>query len=203
MIEQEHPFPSAKRLIRRESAAFVRAAILVSLILLAVTVALLAQLPRAVAAEGPSGLPLPRFATTRSTPINVRVGPGPRYNVAWVYVRAGTPVEIIQEFDVWRKIRDADGSEGWVHQNLLSGRRAGVTLAHGAEQQFALRGGRSEDAGVRAYVGPGFPLQIDGCDGTWCEVVATDHPAGGRSAAYSGYLLQSVIWGVYAGERFN
>src|SRR5690606_31823758 len=46
----------------------------------------------AAAAEGPSGLPLPRFATTRSTPINVRIGPGTRYGVAWVYVKAGTPV---------------------------------------------------------------------------------------------------------------
>ncbi|MBL8593534.1 MAG: hypothetical protein JNK01_12680, partial [Devosia sp.] len=42
----------------------------------------------AVAAEGPSGLPLPRFVTTRSNPINVRVGPGTKYGVAWVYVKA-------------------------------------------------------------------------------------------------------------------
>src|SRR5262245_17299828 len=80
----------------------------------------------ALAQDNPSGLPLPRFATTRSSPINVRVGPGTRYDVAWVYVKPGTPVEIIQEFDTWRKIRDFDGSEGWVHQNLLSGNRAGL-----------------------------------------------------------------------------
>src|SRR5690606_20036163 len=88
--------------------------------------ALLAAAPVLAAGTNPSGLPLPRFATTRSTPINVRVGPGTRYAVAWVDVKAGTPVEIIQEFDTWRKIRDVDGAEGWVHQNLLSGKRAGI-----------------------------------------------------------------------------
>ncbi|MCR6656456.1 MAG: SH3 domain-containing protein [Opitutus sp.] len=80
----------------------------------------------AVAADDQSGLPLPRFVTTRSNPINVRVGPGTNYDVAWVYVKAGTPVEIIQEFDTWRKIRDADGSEGWLHQNLLRAGGAGL-----------------------------------------------------------------------------
>ncbi len=73
----------------------------------------------------PSGYPLPRFASLRSEPINVRKGPGIRYEVAWVFVKEGLPVEIIQEFDTWRKIRDLDGQEGWIHQNLLSGRRTG------------------------------------------------------------------------------
>ena len=41
-------------------------------------------------------------------------------------MKSGTPVEIIQEFDTWRKIRDVDGSEGWLHQNLLQGKRAGL-----------------------------------------------------------------------------
>ena len=46
---------------------------------------ILALVPAAVAAaETPSGLPLPRFVTTRSTPINVRVGPGTKYDVSWI-----------------------------------------------------------------------------------------------------------------------
>ena len=58
-------------------------------ILSALLVALAAfPTPVTIAAEGPSGLPLPRFVTTRSTPINVRVGPGTKYAVAWVYVKA-------------------------------------------------------------------------------------------------------------------
>lgn len=153
-----------------------------------------------LAAENPSGLPLPRFVTTRSTPINVRVGPGTKYDVAWVYVKAGLPVEIVQEFDTWRKIRDLDGEEGWVHQNLLSGKRAGYVAPWLTGDRLALRAGGSDDSGVRAWLGPGFQVEILGCDGTWCAVNAVDHPAGGRPSTYSGYVRQSELWGVYQGE---
>lgn len=204
MIEQDHPFPSARRLYRREQAALTRAVILVALLMLGIVSAVIMFSQRSVAAEGPStGLPLPRFATTRSTPINVRVGPGTRYDIAWVYVRAGTPVEIIQEFDTWRKIRDVDGSEGWVHQNLLSGRRAGITTSEASAERIGLLAGRAEDAAVRAWVSPGFPVEIGRCDGAWCEVVATDHPENGRPRQYSGYLRQEMLWGVYRGETFE
>jgi SH3-like domain-containing protein len=152
--------------------------------------------------DNPSGLPLPRFVTTRSDPINVRVGPGVQYNLAWVYNVAGTPVEIVQEFDVWRKIRDVDGSEGWVHQNMLSSARAGY-VSQDAGNQIGLRAGASDDAGVVAWVAPGFPVKISSCDGNWCAVVATDHPVDGHPANYSGYLPEDDLWGVVKGETFD
>ena len=52
--------------------------------------------PALAQAGNPSGLPLPRFATTRSEPINVRVGPGTKYEVAWTYLKSGIPVEVVQ-----------------------------------------------------------------------------------------------------------
>jgi SH3-like domain-containing protein len=198
MIELNAPLPPARRLLRREEAAVLRALLLIALLLL---VGLGATL--AMAAEAPSGLPLPRFATTRSTPINVRVGPGTKYGIAWVYVKAGTPVEIVQEFDTWRKIRDFDGSEGWVHQNLLSGKRAGLAAPWRSDAQIPLLAGRNPDGGVRAYLGAGFRVDIDKCDGAWCEVSATTAQAGGGASTYSGYLPQTDLWGVYQGESFD
>jgi SH3-like domain-containing protein len=156
-----------------------------------------------ISAETPSGLPLPRFVTTRSTPINVRVGPGLKYDVAWVYKVAGTPVEIIQEFDVWRKIRDVDGSEGWVHQTMLSGVRAGYVVPETNIDRVALRTGAADDAGISAWMGSGFMVKIQSCDGAWCNVVATDHPASGRPSNFTGYIPESDLWGVYRGERFD
>jgi SH3-like domain-containing protein len=155
------------------------------------------------AADSQSGLPLPRFVTTKSTPINVRVGPGTKYDVAWIYVKAGLPVEIVQEFDTWRKIRDLDGQEGWVHQNLLQGTRSGYVAPWLSDEQLALHANSSEDSGVRAWLAPGFQVEIVECDGTWCVVNAVDHPPEGRSATYSGYLKQGDLWGVYEGEVFD
>jgi len=145
---------------------------------------------------GPSGLPLPRFVTTRSTPINVRVGPGTKYGVAWVYVKAGTPVEIIQEFDTWRRVRDADGSEGWINQSLLSGRRTAMVAPWQRD-----KGGRinlfyepDKDSGVVAMVEPGVMGSIKSCNGQWCEMTFDGH---------TGWLSQSLVWGAYPGEKIK
>jgi SH3-like domain-containing protein len=154
-------------------------------------------------AGNPSGLPLPRFATTRSEPINVRVGPGTKYEVAWTYLKSGIPVEVVQEFDTWRKIRDVDGAEGWIHQNLLAGTRAGYATPVTANGEIALRANQSDEAGIRARLGAGFKVVIKQCDGTWCEVTATSQDANQRSATYSGYLRQEELWGVYPDEVFD
>ena len=75
------------------------------------------------APPGRTGLPLPRFVTLRANEVNLRSGPGTRYPIDWVYRRSGMPVEIIDEFDTWRRIRDWQGTEGWVHQSMVQGRR--------------------------------------------------------------------------------
>jgi SH3-like domain-containing protein len=71
-----------------------------------------------------SGLPLPRFATLKSDEVNVRTGPGSRYPIDWVFKRKGMPVEIVAEYENFRKIRDWQGASGWVYQGLLTGKRA-------------------------------------------------------------------------------
>ena len=53
-------------------------------------VAWMASQPAPVVAQTfdtPSGLPLPRFVSIRNAPVNVRVGPGTRYEIAWVRQR--------------------------------------------------------------------------------------------------------------------
>src|SRR5688500_14225938 len=70
-----------------------------------------------------SGLPLPRFVSIASDKAFVRTGPAPRYPIKWIYKKEGFPVEVIQEFDVWRKVRDLDGDEGWINKALLSDKR--------------------------------------------------------------------------------
>jgi SH3-like domain-containing protein len=174
--------------------------------LLVVCMALLVAIPAGsvfAQANNPSGLPLPRFATTRSEPINVRVGPGTRYEIAWTYLKAGVPVEIVQEFDTWRKIRDVDGEEGWVHQNLLTGTRAGYVTPVLANGEIALRSAEADDAATRAMLGPGLRVQIKACNGTWCEITASGNSEGGRSSTYSGFLHQEELWGVYPDEVFD
>lgn len=149
---------------------------------------------------GASGLPLPRFVSTRSSPINVRVGPGTKYDVAWNFVASGIPVEIIQEFDTWRKIRDFDGDEGWVHQNLLIGTRVGYAAPVIANGEVVMRASQSDDSAVRARLATGVKVTIKECDGKWCAVSAGQP---GDRHTYSGFVRQEELWGVYPTEVFD
>lgn len=82
----------------------------------------------AASAPGASGLPVPRYVSLKSDRVNMRNGPGTDYPTAWVYRRAGLPLEVIKEYEGWRQVRDADGAAGWVLQSFLSGRRTALVL---------------------------------------------------------------------------
>src|SRR5271169_3749242 len=80
-----------------------------------------------------SGLPIPRFASLRASDVNLRTGPGTRYPIDWVFTHQGMPVEITAEYEMWRRVRDAEGDEGWVHKNALSGKRGAIVTGAARE----------------------------------------------------------------------
>ncbi len=143
------------------------------------------------APRGPvTGLPLPRFASLGSNRINLRRGPGTQFPIDWTYQRAGWPVEIVREFDIWRQVRDHDGAQGWVQQSFLTGRRHFVVRG---ETRPLLR--RPEErAPVVARLAPGVLGRIRRCEAgsAWCEVEVR----GNR-----GYLMRAWFWGTYQGEE--
>ncbi len=147
--------------------------------------------PKEDAARG-SALPIPRFVSLRTDPINLRTGPGVRYPVEWVYVRRRLPVEVIAEFDTWRQIRDPDGAEGWVHQTMLSGRRTAVVTAASA----VLRREGADTAAALANVEKGVVVAVQRCpaSGEYCRV-----EAGG----IQGWLKRDQVWGVYPTETLQ
>lgn len=149
-------------------------------------------------AVGPnrSGLPIPRFVTLKSSRVNLRVGPGRTYPVEWMYLKAGVPVEVIQEFDNWRRVRDADGTEGWINQSLLSGKRSAIVAPwnRGKEMTAPLLREPREDAGRVAILEPGAMGQIERCNGTWCQM---------RFEGHRGWVSQALIWGAYPRETVD
>src|SRR3546814_12362492 len=64
-----------------------------------------------------------RYVSLDTDKAFMRTGPGLRYPVEWVYVRPGWPFEVVSEYGYWRKLRDIDGTSGWMHMNLLTSRR--------------------------------------------------------------------------------
>ncbi len=133
---------------------------------------------------------IPRFLSLRADTVNVRAGPGVRYPVQWVYKRRSLPVEVIAEFDTWRKIRDFEGTEGWVHQNMLSGRRTTIVT----ETVRTLRREAKNGAAAVARLEPGVLGRLLECEGEWCRV---------EVAGLKGWLKRGEIWGVYPDESIK
>ena len=138
-----------------------------------------------------TGLPIPRFVSLKASEVNARVGPGPDYQIAWVFKRAGLPVEVLAEFEAWRQVRDSDGVTGWVAAPLLSARRTAVVAPWVKERTvFTLTSTRGGSATV-AQMEPGAIVDIKSCDGEACEVYAGQQ---------NGWAPQKNLWGVYPGE---
>jgi SH3-like domain-containing protein len=145
------------------------------------------------ARRGASGLPLPRFVSLKSGRVNSRIGPGVNYAVDWMYLKPGLPMEIIQEYDNWRRVRDADGAEGWVNQSLLSGRRTAIAAPwqKGKDAKIDLHADPDPNSRTVAVVEPGVIGTIRSCNGEWCEMTFAGH---------TGWISQSQLWGAYPGE---
>jgi SH3-like domain-containing protein len=135
-------------------------------------------------------LPLPRYASFKSNEVNLRTGPGENYPKRWVYQRAGMPVEIFEEWDTWRQVRDYQGVTGWVSVNLLTGKRTAVVI----ETRRTLHDAPSETAPAVAQVDPGVVGRLEECNGDWCKLDVK---------GYVGSLKRTEIWGVTPTENFK
>jgi SH3-like domain-containing protein len=143
---------------------------------------------------GSSGLPLPRFVSLKAGRVNVRIGPGEDYKVAWVYTKPGLPIEVLQEYDTWRRIRDSDGTIGWVFKSLLSGKRTAVVSPWKAGEPRPIFQGASADSSVSAYLQPGVTGDVSHCHNGWCRIAGS---------GYKGWIPENQLWGVYPNEEID
>lgn len=137
-----------------------------------------------------SGLALPRMVSLRSSLINARSGPGSRYPIEWVYKQKGAPVEIVSEFELWRKIRDWEGAETWVHKAMLSGRRFVRVITPGENNIYAKA---DDSAKVVAKVEDGVVGEVEKCP----------NPEGMCLIKFDnirGWMPRAALFGIYKDE---
>jgi SH3-like domain-containing protein len=141
-----------------------------------------------------SGLPVPRFVSLKSDKVNVRGGPTKDHEVAWIFTRAGLPVEVTAEFDNWRRIRDWEGAEGWVYHSMLSGRRTAIVTARpkANDALLLLREKADVHTAITARLQPGVVATVKKCAGGWCRIAGS---------GYDGWIEQERLFGVYPNEK--
>ena len=163
----------------------------ISIVGLGVSVSASKPLPAIAAPEG-TGLPLPRFVSLRANEVNLRTGPGVQYPIDWVFRRQNLPVEIIAEFKTWRKIRDWQGEQGWIHQSMVAGKR--TIIVTGTTRTLRSKADAKSSSVARAENRViGLLLSCPGAEG-WCRV---------EIDGFKGWLRRVDFWGVHQNESLE
>jgi SH3-like domain-containing protein len=196
MAETTQSFRAAFRGLGRAIVGAALIAVMAAAMAMAVALGMPAPAKAAgdVATGSVSGLPVPRFVSLKSDRVNVRSGPNKDQDVRWVYTRAGMPVEITAEFENWRRIRDWEGSEGWVYHSLLSGKRTAVVVPTLKDDLVPLYESADVASAVVARLQSGVLGQIKSCTGTWCEFAGKN---------FEGWIRQDRLWGAYPNEKVD
>jgi SH3-like domain-containing protein len=140
-----------------------------------------AQAPRAV----------PYWASISSGRAMMRSGPGQTYPGTWLYVRPDLPIQVLEIYHDWRKVRDPEGTTGWMLVRLLSDQRTAIVLRG---EPRPLHEAPDSASPVRFRVAPNVVGRVSRCAGGWCLFDVR-----GRS----GYIRVDQIWGVDAGETIR
>jgi SH3-like domain-containing protein len=133
----------------------------------------------------------PYWASIAAGRAFMRTGPGENYPAVWLYVRRDLPIQVIEVYRSWRKIRDPDGATGWMLVSLLSDTRTAIVRG---ERPAPMLEEPDEAARVRYRAEPGVVGRISRCADGWCHF-----DVGGRG----GYLRVDRIWGVGRDETVD
>ena len=142
--------------------------------------------------DTPSGLPVPRFVTLKTARTNGRAGPSFDHPIVWRYEQKGLPVEVIAESGNWRRVRDPEGDETWIHESMLEGGRRAMVRA--LDGPATIWDAPDDAMRVVAFAEAGALLQLLACEGEWCRV---------RSEGVAGWVKRQALWGVYADETIG
>ena len=140
-------------------------------------------------AEGTGAIP--RYASFDNAKVYLREGPSYDHRILWIYHRKGLPVRIIAQYDVWRRVQDADGVVGWVHASMLSDARTVMVIS---PKPAAIREDDGPSSKILALAQPGVIAKLEGCQPTECEISAD---------GTDGWIDKKNIWGVSTVESFR
>ena len=131
-----------------------------------------------------SGLNIPRMVSLKKVPVYMRTGPGLKYPIKYEYNKAHYPMNIIGEFNNWRKVNTINNIKGWIHTSLLSSLKTGLII-----ETTILKKTPFDKSKSIAKLLPNLLVEIKNCNEIWCKILII------KNQSYTGWVKKRLIWG--------
>ena len=92
------------------------------------------------------------------------------------------PVEIIDKFETWRKIKDFQNNSGWIHISQLSKKKSAINI----ENSSIFYKKATIFSEPIAKLERGRLVLIKKCKAKWCKIT---------SGKYIGWIEKNYLWG--------
>lgn len=129
-----------------------------------------------------------KFLSTKFDEVNLRKGPGLQHFIIAKFLKKGVPVEVIDSFDNWVKIKYLN-KVGWMSKTQLTKKKYGM-LNIDEETIYFFPTIKSKK---KAIVKKNVIFIVEKCRQSWCKI---------RIKKNTGWLKKNSIWGIDKNEKF-
>ena len=123
-----------------------------------------------------------KFLSLKKNEANVRVGPSRDYPIKYTYKKKYLPLEILDKFENWKKIKDFENNSGWIHTSLLSKKKSAINIKNNS----ILYKKSTIFSEPIAKLETGRLVLIKKCKVKWCKIT---------SGKYTGWIEKKYLWG--------
>jgi SH3-like domain-containing protein len=122
-----------------------------------------------------------RFISLRADEVNMRTGPSTNNPLKFTYYVKSMPMEVLDEYQGWYKVRDFEGDQGWINKNLISRRQTVILTAE--EIMFKKRNTTSKPI---LRIEEKVVARVRRCVEGWCKL---------SIQGYEGWVEKANLWG--------
>ena len=123
-----------------------------------------------------------KFLSLKKNTVNLRQGPSKNYPVKLIYKKKFLPLEVLDSWENWRKVKDFENNNGWIHISLLSGKKTAINKIN---HSIIFRSNTIYSRPL-AKVEEGRLVLIKKCKIDWCKIVSGD---------FMGWIKKETLWG--------
>ena len=122
------------------------------------------------------------FLSLKNNEVNLRQGPSFEYPIKFIYKKKYLPIEVLDESETWRKIRDFENNSGWIHTSQLSKKKTAICIKNNS----VIYKKPTIFSKPIAKIEIGRLVFIKRCKVKWCKIT---------SGGFSGWIYKSSLWG--------